>query len=147
MRISRADVSLGAVILIIVAGFALSSCEGLGEDDEGPGGTSSAGGSTHRAGQNCNDCHGVQYSGTLYSTANEGEIVAGATIVITEADGNQLTMVTDNSGNFWTTSGNPGGGYNATVSGNSTAMVAGQVNGGCSAGGCHGSTQPHIYTD
>jgi hypothetical protein len=42
-------------------------------------------------------------AGTLYSTANGGAAIAGATVVVTDNNGQKLQLVTCTNGNFYTT--------------------------------------------
>jgi hypothetical protein len=59
-------------------------------------------------GKACVSCHGSGQSpkmtaaGTLYSTANGGSAISGATVTITDSKGTKITMVTGSSGNFYT---------------------------------------------
>jgi hypothetical protein len=61
-------------------------------------------------GKACMSCHGsgqspnMKAAGTLYSTANGGSAVSGATVTITDSKGTKITMVTGSSGNFYTSS-------------------------------------------
>lgn len=129
---------LGAVVIL-----SLGAC---GEENDGPGGNSSASGFSHNAGQNCNGCHSMKYSGTLYTDASGGRVAGGRKVIITENGGTIIEAVSDNSGNFYVSSGNPSGGYTATVDGNSLPMVASQTNGGCNASGCHDAiSTPRVY--
>ena len=102
-------------------------------------------GSTHNSGRDCISCHDdVEYAGTAYSDASGSSRVSGATIVVTENNGNVITMISDNSGNFWSNSGNAGAGYSVTIPGNSTNMVVKPTSGACSSGGCHDSSRVYI---
>ena len=137
-----------ALFLMAFSSLALIAC-GEFFEDEGPEGTSNGSGSTHNTGQNCIGCHdGVEYAGTIYSDASGSSTVSGATIVVTQNNGDVITMVSDRSGNFWSNSGNADVGYSTTVTGNSVDMVASQSSGACSAGGCHdGSSTARVYTN
>ncbi len=131
--------------------FLLFACIGLvacGED-EGPGGDSNGNSYSHNPGRNCIECHGnLKYAGTVYTDISGGSTIAGEIIVITETDGSVRRIESDGSGNFYTSNGNPGGGYTVTVEGNTVGMVASATNGGCSAGGCHdGSSTARVYVN
>ena len=63
----------------------------------------------HNAGLACLGCHtgtGAAprwtVAGTLYSAAQNGTPIAGATITVTDANGIQLRLVTASNGNFYT---------------------------------------------
>ncbi len=132
--------------LFLLGALFILSISACGEEGEGPGGTSSASGFSHNAGQNCNGCHTMKYSGTLYTNVSGGSVAAGRKVVITESDGTVIEAVSDNNGNFYTGSGNPSGGYTATVEGNSLPMVSTQSNGGCNVSGCHDAVSvPRVY--
>ncbi len=122
--------------------FGLAACE-----NEGPGGTSGEGGSTHNSGRNCIECHGnLKYAGTIYTDASGSSVQAGAKVTVTETDGASYSMTSDQTGNFYTESGNPANGYTVAVEGNTVQMVQNATNGGCSVGGCHdGSATPRVY--
>ena len=135
---------LTPLFLLAFSSLAIMSCGDIFED-EGPEGTSNGSGSTHNSGKNCNGCHDdVEYSGTIYSDAAGSSRVSGASIVVTENNGNIITMISDNSGNFWSNSGNAGAGYSVTIPGNSTNMVVKPTSGACSSGGCHDSSRVYI---
>src|SRR5690606_30977430 len=62
----------------------------------------------HNPGQPCMSCHGKQgpgprwyVAGTLYADLAGSEPVAGATILVTDADGETRALVTAQNGNFW----------------------------------------------
>jgi hypothetical protein len=62
-------------------------------------------GSTMRPGDNCLSCHGFKIAGTVYATEHEplfcdGVNVAGATVVVTGANGVVTTIPINNVGNF-----------------------------------------------
>ncbi len=129
-------------LTIVFSGVLLSSCG----EDEGPGGTSGADGSTHNAGRNCIGCHDLKYAGTVYTDATGTTPASSVTVIVTEADGTQRSMVSDQSGNFYSDQGNPAGGYTVTVQGNSVNMARTVTSGGCNSSGCHtGDTVPRIY--
>jgi hypothetical protein len=78
-------------------------------------------------------------AGTLYSAATGGTAVTGATVTVTGNNGNKITMVTGNSGDFYSGSAIT---YPATVSisrcSTSVAMTGTIANGNCN--NCHNST-------
>ena len=64
----------------------------------------------HNAGQECQGCHApgagaptFYVGGTLYSAVSGGAAVAGATINVTDANGQQVKIISATNGNFWTT--------------------------------------------
>ncbi|MBI5816485.1 MAG: hypothetical protein HZB29_12840 [Nitrospinae bacterium] len=123
-----------AGMLVIIAAFSLYAC---GEELEGGSiGESGSGKYTHNTGQNCMGCHSATYAGTVYSSIS-GSPSPNAVVVITQNDGATLNITADNSGNFYTQSGSPSGGYSATVQGNTTGMATNPSTGACSTGGCH----------
>lgn len=132
--------------LVLCAAALIVFAAGCGEE-EGPT-ESSASKSSHNAGQDCTGCHSNTYAGTVYSDVSGSSTVAGAVVVITQNDGQVLNLTTDTSGNFYTQAGNPGGGYTATVQGNTVGMVAAQTSGACNSGACHnGSATTRIYVN
>ncbi|HEY5923697.1 MAG TPA: hypothetical protein VIV11_18575 [Kofleriaceae bacterium] len=97
----------------------------------------------HNPGMNCqNGCHnhGFTLSGTLYTSAAGTTPVVGATITIKDADGFTYEMVSNQNGNFFTSSGMT---FPVTVTASMCPDVApmiGQItagNGGCNKAGCH----------
>ncbi len=68
----------------------------------------STGDQGHRPGQDCLGCHDSMgaftwtVAGTLYDAATGGAAVSGATIIITDATGAELQLVTHPNGNFYT---------------------------------------------
>lgn len=129
-------------VLAGVLALATVACE-----NEGPRGTSGEGGSTHNSGRNCIECHGnLRYAGTIYTDASATSVLAGAKVTVTQTDGSTYTMTSDQTGNFYTSSGNPANGYTVSVEGNTVQMAQNATNGGCSSGGCHdGSATPRVY--
>ncbi|MBF0290730.1 MAG: carboxypeptidase regulatory-like domain-containing protein [Nitrospinae bacterium] len=99
-------------------------------------GESGAGGSSHNEGRDCTGCHTANYAGTVYKSATGG-VAPNAVVVITENNGTVLEVTADNSGNFYTSRGNPSGGYSVTIRGNTFGMVSKPTSGACSSGGCH----------
>lgn len=101
----------------------------------------------HNAGLDCSGCHNggggpTQWfvSGTLYDTVTGTNPVAGATIHVTDAAGQKLTLISALNGNFYTGTAVT---YPVTVSASrcpSTVKMSGQVGapGGCN--GCHNSS-------
>ena len=137
-----------ATFLVAFSSLVLMSCGEIFED-EGPEGTSNGGGSTHNSGRDCTSCHDdVEYAGTIYSDASGSSRVSGATIVVTQNNGDVITMISDRSGNFWSNSGNAGVGYSVAIPGNSVDMVVKPTSGACSSGGCHdGSSTARVYAN
>jgi hypothetical protein len=97
----------------------------------------------HNAGQNCMDSchnHGFTVAGTLYAGANSNTAVVGATITVKDANGQTVDVVTQQNGNFYTSTQVA---FPLTVMASScpnatkmTAQVA-QGGGGCNQSGCH----------
>jgi hypothetical protein len=63
----------------------------------------------HNAGLDCMGCHGPGGSaprwyaaGTLYTSADGSAPLAGATVTVKDANGQEVTIVTATNGNFWT---------------------------------------------
>lgn len=74
--------------------------------------TLTTGDGNHNAGMDCLSCHGDvtmeldsrwTVAGTLYDTATGTNPLAGATIIVTDADGKELSLVSASNGNFFTT--------------------------------------------
>lgn len=125
-----------------VSMFIFSAC---GEEG-GSLGESGAGKSSHNAGRDCTGCHSAKYAGTVYKSATSGDVAPNAVVVITENNGTVLEVTADNSGSFYTSRGNPSGGYSVTIKGNTFGMVSKPTNGACSSGGCHdGIGAPQVY--
>ncbi|MBI4666928.1 MAG: hypothetical protein HY751_11040 [Nitrospinae bacterium] len=110
---------------------------------------SGAGGTSHRAGQDCSSssCHGSSgmeadkrfvYAGTVYNGAGSATTIGGAIVVITETGGNRIAVTTDQSGNFYTLSGTRGATYTAAIQGNALNMASQGSNGSCNS--CHNNT-------
>jgi len=99
----------------------------------------------HNAGQACAGCHdGANAtlwtaSGTLYNAVSGGSAIAGATIVLTDANNQEVRIVTSSNGNFYTQTAlaYP---VTARASGcpNDVAMVSKAASGDCNS--CHNST-------
>ena len=101
----------------------------------------------HNAGADCTSCHNGgggptkwYVSGTLYDSVTGTNPIAGATIHVTDAAGQKLTLISALNGNFYTGTAVT---YPVTVSASrcpSTVAMSGQVQapGGCN--GCHSST-------
>jgi hypothetical protein len=127
----------------IMLAVALGSC---GEEKKNLS-ESGSGKTSHNAGADCIYCHKTKYAGTVYlsatccSTATNNPVV-----VIKETSGAVVEIVADNSGNFYTTRGDPSQGYSATIKGNTIGMVTKPTGGACSTKGCHdGAPTPLIY--
>jgi hypothetical protein len=106
----------------------------------------------HNAGQDCAGCHmlipGFNWtiSGTLYSSANGSAAVAGATIVVTDNNGQRLQLVTCSNGNFYTTTPVA---FPITLEANecpaSEPMATTASKGSCNTSACHSSgTRIHL---
>ncbi len=54
-------------------------------------------------GQNCMACHGFTVAGTVFGTANadSGSGLAGVTVIITDANQVDTTLITNGAGNFF----------------------------------------------
>jgi hypothetical protein len=137
--INRSFFRFLAVGLVVLSPALFSACgehEKLGE---------SGSGWSHNEGRDCTGCHSAKYAGTVYKSAS-GSTAPNAVIVITENSGAVLEVTADNGGNFYTSRGNPSGGYTATVKGNTTGMVTKPTSGACSSGGCHdGVLIPRVF--
>lgn len=121
--------------------FIISAC---GEEHKKIG-ESGSGKWSHNEGRDCTGCHETRYAGTVYKSAS-GSTASNAVIVITENSGAVIEVTADNGGNFYTSRGNPSGGYTATVNGNTIAMVTKPTSGACSSGGCHDwIVTPRVY--
>lgn len=130
-----------AVGCVTVSLFVISAC---GEEHKKLG-ESGSGGWSHNAGRDCTGCHDTRYAGTVFQSVSGG-VAPNAVIVITENSGAVIEVTADNSGSFYTSRGNPSGGYTATVNGNRIGMSAKPTGGGCSSGGCHdGIIIPRVY--
>ena len=129
---------------------------GTGGDD--PGGPDAGGASLecldavpnpgdgeHNPGQACIACHQADggptftLAGTLYADPAGTTPLAGATIVVTDADGTVTELVTRQNGNFWT---NDPLAFPVRVSAtrcpDTTPMIgAVAAPGDCNSGGCH----------
>lgn len=102
----------------------------------------------HNPGKDCHGCHDGSrsaplwtVSGTLYDSVSGANPVAGATLHITDARGQSLTLITQGNGNFYT--GTPVT-YPLTVSGSQcpyNVAMSGTVPApaSCNAAGCHAS--------
>ncbi|MBF0169744.1 MAG: hypothetical protein HQK87_01420, partial [Nitrospinae bacterium] len=88
----------------------------------------------------------LRYAGTLYSDATGSQVLGGVKVTVTETDKTTYTMTSDQTGNFYTSLGNPANGYSVSVEGNTVQMVQTATTGACSTGGCHdGSAVPRVY--
>ena len=106
----------------------------------------SPGSGHHNAGQDCmNGCHnhGFTIAGTVYAAVNGGTPVVGATVHVVDANGQKLDIVTQDNGNFYTSTPVA---YPITVLATEcpniqpmTATVAGPGPTGCNKSGCHSS--------
>ena len=96
------------------------------------------GSATHKPGENCNECHGFTYAGTLYSDPAGTSAVSNATITISQPDGD-LVMMSNSAGNFFTSAGNPSSGFIVSVTDGTNTLDKNNLvtNGGCSQSGCH----------
>lgn len=148
---------------LIVATLAVAGCVGTMEEKfpiagAGPdGGTASeacdpieAPGADghHNPGQACQACHGpgggaptFTASGTIYDGI-DGVAVAGATIHLIDADGNDVSMISAANGNFWTTQAVAFPlTTHASACPDTRPMISPVTESGadCNAAGCHGS--------
>ena len=106
----------------------------------------------HNPGQDCmNGCHnhGFTLSGTLFTSINSNTAVVGATVVVKDANGQTVKMVSATNGNFYTSTAIA---FPITVLAtecpNVSAMSAQvtQGQGGCNKVGCHtAGAQGHIH--
>jgi len=114
----------------------------------GPTGVSSTSSMSHNSGADCRSCHNLAYAGTIVSSKSGSAVVSGVKVTVSQSDGTVITMVSDQTGNFYSYSGSPEGGYSARVEGNRTQMVQHPTHGGCNATGCHdGRSASRIYVD
>jgi hypothetical protein len=115
--------------------------------------TANLGDGHHNPGTNCmNGCHnhGFTIAGTIYTSATSNSAVTGATVTVTDANGQVLHIVSQLNGNFYTSTPVT---YPLTVNASScpsiskmTAQVA-SGGGACAQNGCHatgGQGQIHI---
>ena len=157
---------LGGLLFLTACtvGGATGSIPGGGDDDQPDAGTVGGDGSPitpmdapafmcrnkvtpvgdghHNPGQDCQGgCHnhGFKLSGTLYTTANGAAPVSGATITIKDAQGFTYEAVSQQNGNFYTSSAMT---FPVTVIASMCPDVkpmAGSIAaaGGCNKTGCH----------
>jgi hypothetical protein len=112
--------------------------------------TTNLGNGHHNPGQDCmNACHnhGFTVAGTVYTTANSNTAVIGATITVKDANGQTVDIVTQQNGNFYTSTPVV---FPLTVMASScpaaskmTAQVA-QGGGGCNQSNCHSAMRIHL---
>jgi hypothetical protein len=102
------------------------------------------GGGEHNAGQACIACHeadgGPRFTlaGTLYDDVAGTAPIAGATIIVTDANGATTDLVTQQNGNFWTNEPLVFPVHVAASACPDTVPMIGAITtGDCSAGGCH----------
>lgn len=113
------------------------------------------GGGEHNPGQACIACHLAEgapqftLAGTLYTDAAGTAPVVGGTIIVTDATGASVDMITQANGNFWTTQALT---YPVRVAASQcpdTVPMAGAITaaGDCNAGGCHaaGSSSGRVH--
>lgn len=125
--------------LLISLTISTAGC-GLFEDEEGS--------ATHNPGQNCIECHGFSYAGTIYNDADGTSAVDGATITIIQADGRELVLMSNSAGNFFTSAGNPSSGFDVSVTDGTNTREKRDVvtSGACNQSGCHTvSDQGRVY--
>lgn len=134
--------------------FVTMSLAGCGSDSEtdsipGPTGVSSGVGSTHNSGQDCVECHkDLEYGATIYTDGVGTALSPGETIIAEQLDGVKITMVSDESGNFWSTEGDSSVGYWITVKNSADNMPFRQTYGGCNNNMCHdGEAVKRIHRD
>ncbi len=120
-----------------------SACEPLGN-------TTLSG--RHNAGTSCQNCHGsgvggapiFTLGGTLYGTPNGVGAIAGATVVVTDANGQVQKLTSATNGNFWSIAPMA---YPIQVSASNcpdTKPMLGAVSaqGDCNSVGCHAQNAP-----
>ena len=115
-------------------------------------GVPSPGSGHHNAGDDCAGCHDSlsasrrwTVSGTLFSTANGGAAVSGATIEVTDAAGQVLLLHTYSNGNFYTiTPVKFPLKVRATKCPTDIHMAANASKGSCNTNGCHDTTRIHL---
>lgn len=62
----------------------------------------------HKPGEACMRCHGARNApaftlgGTVYDSVNSDAPMAGVAVLLTDADGVEITLTTGSNGNFWT---------------------------------------------
>jgi hypothetical protein len=109
----------------------------------------------HNPGEACLDCHVAGNAseappfvvgGTLFTSIKGSTPVVGATIVLVDATGATLSLVSAQNGNFWTsTSLTFPIRVTASSCPNAVAMLNAQQVGNCNTTGCHGSnSQIHL---
>jgi hypothetical protein len=112
------------------------------------------GGGEHNPGQACVACHAADggpdftLAGTLYADPGGVTPLAGATIVVIDAGGASIEMVTQSNGNFWTSEPLTFPVHvSATRCPDTTPMVSAVSSADCNAGGCHatGSSTGRIH--
>ncbi len=135
------------LLLLFCSLFFLSACGDdlfeFGEDDDDDGSP------THNAGTNCNSCHSFTYAGTIYKTGAGTTAANGVAVTINDAGG-EITLTSNSTGNFYTSSGTPSSGYKVTVAdGSFTQSKTGTFhNGGCNGSSCHVSgKEGRIYLE
>lgn len=110
----------------------------------------------HNAGMGCltAGCHrggtGPEFSvgGTLYVDRDGNAPIAGATIIVTDGDGQRLELVTAQNGNFWSTTPVRTPLYlRASHCPEDVAMVSLSQSGDCNSGQCHGPLQNRVWLD
>lgn len=111
-------ISLGALLVLSVAGAAASSCANPVHTDavNAQGGDATGDfdgispGPTHRAGQQCLVCHGgdgpgpdFAFAGTIYATRGQSAVAVGAKVTITDHAGTKHDLIANEVGNFYIT--------------------------------------------
>ncbi|MDH4062404.1 MAG: hypothetical protein OEU94_16470 [Aquincola sp.] len=125
---STPTISMILLSLLLIAGCG----GGDDESDEGP---------LMRPGENCMACHAFTVAGTAYPSASSPASagIAGVSVIVTDANGQETTLTTNAAGNFYTsaTLAMPLRAVRLVRAGVTTAM-GGAPNGACAS--CH--TQP-----
>lgn len=89
--------SMLAVSVVLSSLVLITGCGGGGDDDsdEGP---------LMRPGENCMACHAFTVAGTVYPSASSaaGAGIAGVSVIVTDANGQETTLTTNTAGNFYT---------------------------------------------
>jgi hypothetical protein len=104
----------------------------------------------HNAGADCTNCHSFSIAGTLYTTATGNTGMSGASITVTDHNGQSFDLVSQLDGNFYTSASVA---FPITLTASSCPNVAPMVNhvtsaqgGGCNQNGCHdGGVQAQIH--
>lgn len=121
-------------ILIVTLAVSATGCGELFEEE---------GDATHNPGQNCNECHGFSYAGTIYSDPDGTSAVKDALITILQTDGRELVLKSNSAGNFYTSAGMPSSGFLVSVTDGTNTMEKNSMvtSGACNKSGCHTASE------